>query len=91
MENKTIETTGLVDGKIEDYSVEVINDIQVIDYSKGKNLHVRFNYRSDPTEEFGEGGQLIFKFKDPRDALKCLTKNLEVYTFRSVCRLGYGE
>ena len=80
MENKNIETTGLVDGKIEDCSVEVINDIQVIDYSKGKTLHVRFNYRSDPTEEFGEGGHLIFKFKYPRDALKCLTKNLEIFS-----------
>lgn len=80
MENKTIETTGLVDGKIEDYSVEVINDIQVIDYSKGKTLHIKFNYRSDPTEDFGEGGHLIFKFKDPRDALKCLTKNLEIFS-----------
>ena len=78
MENENIETTGLVDGKIEDCSVEVINDIQVIDYSKGKTLHVRFNYRSDPTEEFGEGGHLIFKFKDPRDTLKFLTNNFEL-------------
>ena len=31
-------------GKVGDHSVEVINDVQVIDYSKGKSLHVRLSF-----------------------------------------------
>lgn len=82
MENKT-ETLGLDDGVIGDCGVEIIDGVQVINYSKGKNLHVRFNYRGEPTEEypegaFGEGGHLKFKFKDPRDTLKFLVKNFEL-------------
>ena len=34
-----------------DYRTEVIDGIQIIDYSKGKNIHIRFNYLSEPTEE----------------------------------------
>ena len=74
-------------GKVGDHSVEVINDVQVIDYSKGKTLHVRFNYRSGPTEEFGEGGHLEFKFKDPRDTLKFLTNNFELLGVVEQCKL----
>ena len=78
MENKNMEN-----GRVGDHSVEIIDDIQVINYSKGKSLHVRFNYRGDPTEEnpegsFEDGGHLEFKFKDPRDTLKFLTNNFEL-------------
>ena len=84
MENKNMENVENVEkGRVGDHSVEIIDGIQVINYSKGKSLHVRFNYRGTPTEEnpegsFEDGGHLEFKFKDPRDTLKFLTNNFEL-------------
>ena len=66
-----------------EYRIEVIDGIQIIDYSKGKNIHIRFNYLGEPTEEnpngsYEDGGHIEFKFKDPRDILRFLTKNFEL-------------
>lgn len=64
--------------------IEIIDDVKVIDYSKGNKLHIRFNYRGDTTEDgqagsFEDGGHIEFKFNDPRDTLKFLAKKLELF------------
>lgn len=64
--------------------ISIIDDVQVLDYSKNGHFHVRFNYLGEPTEEnpkgsYEDGGYLEFKFKDPRDTLKFLIRYLEVY------------